>query len=275
MNSFGRALKLALAHRVNVLGCVLTSLAVAVLWGGNLTAVFPVVDVIMNDHSLPEWIDEKIAESDNEVAENQRWLAQLDQIHSNDPAAIKERVAKEIKLGEAELEDHQAACGQGVWNDIQIAEQTRLTKFIENLQELEKLRRRDQAGEEGRRRTESCVRSNQSVSKAGRSVSPGSRPTLIAGCRRRRFTTLVLVCVFVLVANGAQDRLSDLELRSSSSRIGKQRGAMTCATTIYRQVLRLDMANFTEQGRGDLMNRCTSDLGSRAAKACSGCSARR
>ena len=30
----------------------------------------------------------------------------------------------------------------------------------------------------------------------------------------------------------------------------------------YRQVLRLDMANFTEAGRGDLMNRCTSDLNS-------------
>ncbi|MEX0611568.1 MAG: ABC transporter transmembrane domain-containing protein, partial [Pirellulales bacterium] len=30
----------------------------------------------------------------------------------------------------------------------------------------------------------------------------------------------------------------------------------------YGQVLRLDMANFTEAGRGDLMNRCTSDLNS-------------
>ena len=48
MNSFGRALKLALAHRVNVVGCILTAIVVAVLWGGNLTAVFPVVDVIMN-----------------------------------------------------------------------------------------------------------------------------------------------------------------------------------------------------------------------------------
>src|SRR3954469_13818930 len=30
----------------------------------------------------------------------------------------------------------------------------------------------------------------------------------------------------------------------------------------YSQVLRLDMANFTETGRGDLMNRCTTDLNS-------------
>ena len=68
MNSFNRALRIALAHRVNVRCCLLTSIVIAVLWGGNLTAVFPVVDVIMNDQSLPQWIDQKIAESEREVA---------------------------------------------------------------------------------------------------------------------------------------------------------------------------------------------------------------
>jgi ATP-binding cassette subfamily B protein/subfamily B ATP-binding cassette protein MsbA len=33
-------------------------------------------------------------------------------------------------------------------------------------------------------------------------------------------------------------------------------------TDFYRKVLRLDVANFTESGRGDLMNRCTTDLNS-------------
>ncbi len=42
----------------------------------------------------------------------------------------------------------------------------------------------------------------------------------------------------------------------------------------YSKVLRLDMANFTESGRGDLMNRCTTDLNS-ISQACSACSARR
>ena len=63
MHNFTRALKVALAHRVNIAACVFTSAVIAVLWGGNLTAVFPVVEVIMNDHSLPDWIDLKIAEA--------------------------------------------------------------------------------------------------------------------------------------------------------------------------------------------------------------------
>jgi len=60
MNQFGRALTLSLNHRFNVMACIFSSLVVAVLWGGNLTAVYPLVNVIMNDHSLPEWIDEAL-----------------------------------------------------------------------------------------------------------------------------------------------------------------------------------------------------------------------
>ena len=47
MHNFKRAFKLALAHRLNVAVCVVTATIVAVLWGGNLTAVYPVVEIIM------------------------------------------------------------------------------------------------------------------------------------------------------------------------------------------------------------------------------------
>ena len=63
MHNFKRAFKIALRHRFNVVACVFTAAIVAVLWGGNLTAVFPVVEVIMNDHALPDWIDQKIDEA--------------------------------------------------------------------------------------------------------------------------------------------------------------------------------------------------------------------
>src|SRR5262249_52963414 len=66
MHNFKRAFKLALAHRFNVAVCVLTATIVAVLWGGNLTAVYPVVEIIMNDHALPDWIDQKSDEAQRE-----------------------------------------------------------------------------------------------------------------------------------------------------------------------------------------------------------------
>src|SRR5262245_11994852 len=124
MNSFGRAIKLALAHRANVLGCVLTACAVALLWGGNLTAVWPVVDVIMNDSSLPQWVDQKIVEGNKEIADNEQWLTRLDQLQSKDPEEISAAISAEIEHCQTELADH-IEKSSGVWNDIQIAEKTR------------------------------------------------------------------------------------------------------------------------------------------------------
>ena len=103
MNQFGRALKLSLNHRWNVAACILSSLIVAVLWGGNLTAVYPLVNVIMNDHSLPEWIDEKITESDQEVADNTRLLEVLNKLPATKTDELNEALQNEITDRQAEL----------------------------------------------------------------------------------------------------------------------------------------------------------------------------
>src|SRR5436305_12576437 len=97
MRNFSRALKLALSHRVKIAACVFTSIVIAVLWGGNLTAVFPVVEVIMNDHSLPDWIDQKIAESQVEIDDSTRWLTQLQKLDSSTPDKNPERIQTEIE----------------------------------------------------------------------------------------------------------------------------------------------------------------------------------
>jgi ATP-binding cassette subfamily B protein/subfamily B ATP-binding cassette protein MsbA len=255
MHHFGRALKLALAHRTNVAACVLTSLAVALLWGGNLTAVFPVVDVIMNDHSLPEWIDEKLAESDKEVAENRRWLAQLEQLVASEPAEVRERVDAEIEQRQADLAEHKKHSA-GVWNDIQIAEKTRLTKFIARLEALEKLPAEKVALSVQAERTyaEHQVDVYESRAARFRWLSPFAHRWLPT----TPFTTLVLVCVVVLVGTVLKS-LFRIWNQILTVRLGNIVG-YDLRIDYYRQVLRLDIANFTEAGRGDLMNRCTSDL---------------
>ena len=86
--------------------CVCTAVIIALLWGGNLTAVFPIVEVIMNDHSLPEWIDQKTEEAQLEVSDAQRWLAQLEKIKGGDPQGIKSKIEAEIDRRSAELAEH-------------------------------------------------------------------------------------------------------------------------------------------------------------------------
>src|SRR5262245_6167129 len=106
MHNFVRALRIAFAHRVNMVGCVLTSLVIALLWGGSLTAVFWVVDVVMNDQSVPDWVEQKIAESEREVADDDRWLAQLSEIAASEPDKAQQRLLAEIDHRKEELANH-------------------------------------------------------------------------------------------------------------------------------------------------------------------------
>jgi len=257
MNSFQRALRIALAHRVNVVGCALTSLAIALLWGGNLTAVFPVVDVIMNDQGLPQWIDQKITESEREVAEASRWLAQLRELQSSEPSKIRQQIGLEIAQSKSELESHIRRSAE-TWNDVQIAEKTRLTNYIERLQRLEAL-----PAEQIVPRIAHEIRNLEHRHKVY--AERADRFRWIAPAAHRwmpltPFRTLLVVCLVVLVCT----ILKGVVRIWNGILVARLGHAVSYELRVkfYHQVLRLDMANFTEAGRGDLMNRCTSDLNS-------------
>jgi ATP-binding cassette subfamily B protein/subfamily B ATP-binding cassette protein MsbA len=69
---------------------------------------------------------------------------------------------------------------------------------------------------------------------------------------------LLVVCLFVLVCTivkGIVRVWNQIVVVRLGSIVGYD-----LRMDFYRKVLRLDMANFTEAGRGDLMNRCTTDL---------------
>jgi subfamily B ATP-binding cassette protein MsbA len=63
MNHFGRALKSTLRYRGTVAGTFLFSCLVAVLWGGNIGALYPVIQVAFQGRSLQSWVDGEIHRS--------------------------------------------------------------------------------------------------------------------------------------------------------------------------------------------------------------------
>ena len=69
MSNFLRVIRIALRHRLTVVAAVLCSLVVAVLWAANITALYPIVDVVMAGKSIPEWTTENIATTEQELAE--------------------------------------------------------------------------------------------------------------------------------------------------------------------------------------------------------------
>ena len=72
------------------------------------------------------------------------------------------------------------------------------------------------------------------------------------------FATLMIVCGLVLIGTLLKClfRVVNMVL---AARLGYLVG-FDVRKEFYRQILKLDMKSFNEQGRGDLMNRCTSDL---------------
>jgi ATP-binding cassette subfamily B protein/subfamily B ATP-binding cassette protein MsbA len=74
------------------------------------------------------------------------------------------------------------------------------------------------------------------------------------------FGTLIVVCLFVIVVTVVKG-LFRIWNGIAVSRLGCQIG-YDLREQFYSKVLRLDMSNFTEAGRGDIMNRCTTDLNS-------------
>ncbi|MBL9082711.1 MAG: ABC transporter ATP-binding protein [Planctomycetales bacterium] len=77
MNNFGRSLKLALRYRWTLVGSVLAALAVAVLWGGNIGAVYPLVEISLKGETLRNWSERQVDGYRKQVADDDAELARL------------------------------------------------------------------------------------------------------------------------------------------------------------------------------------------------------
>jgi ATP-binding cassette subfamily B protein/subfamily B ATP-binding cassette protein MsbA len=200
MSNFSRALAIALRMRLNVAGCVATSLMVSVLWALNLAAVWPIVDAVMQDMSVPQWVNAQVVdiELDIQSAVDQRrslWR----QAAATSPEN-HDRLRRQIRHEADQVEIHQKRLARVLW----------FRPYAER-------------------------------------YLPGTP-----------FETLCLVCIAVLIGTLVKNVFRVLNV-VLVARLGA-RVAMDLRNEFYRRVLKLDMADFSDNGRGDLMTRCTSDL---------------
>src|SRR5208283_5253461 len=63
MSNFGRVVRLALQYRLTFAGAIASALVVAVLWGANIGAVYPFVEVVFEGKSLQQWVDREIGKA--------------------------------------------------------------------------------------------------------------------------------------------------------------------------------------------------------------------
>ena len=101
MNNFFRALRIGTRYRSTLLALILSSLAVAVLWGGNLGTVYPIVGVVLKQRSLRDWVDESL---DNTLARRNTSQQTIDEILATlpgvdgvDAAARESRLDRDVR----------------------------------------------------------------------------------------------------------------------------------------------------------------------------------
>jgi len=77
MKNLNRALWMTLKYRWSLVGSFICCLCVAVLWGANLGAVYPFVEIVLHDKSLHEWVDGRSEKSVSAIAELESEIAEL------------------------------------------------------------------------------------------------------------------------------------------------------------------------------------------------------
>ena len=75
--NFGRVVRMAIRYKFTFAASIFSALVVAIFWGLNIGAVYPVVEVIFQDQSMQQWIDGKIAEGKKTTAAKSASLEQL------------------------------------------------------------------------------------------------------------------------------------------------------------------------------------------------------
>ena len=73
--NFLRTLRMAFRYRFTLVGATLTALGVAVLWGGNIGAVFPFVKVVLEGKTIQAWVAEEIDRSGQAINEFDKQIA--------------------------------------------------------------------------------------------------------------------------------------------------------------------------------------------------------
>ncbi|MFV0442662.1 MAG: ABC transporter ATP-binding protein [Planctomycetaceae bacterium] len=74
-----RAIKLGFAYPRQLFGSILLACLAAACWGGNIAAVWPVLQVSLQRQSMQDWSSQRIADSQQRVTQLQEQIAQLDQ----------------------------------------------------------------------------------------------------------------------------------------------------------------------------------------------------
>ncbi|MGE0607029.1 MAG: ABC transporter ATP-binding protein, partial [Pirellulales bacterium] len=253
MQNFARALKLALRHRWSFLGSLTCALMVAILWGGNISAVYPFVEVIFKGQSLQEWATAEIERSDDQAREFRGRVDQIQGWQSLDDgqlsaAMVADRNTVRLELAAAE----RAKNGTSASRQLVEGLRRRETEAQWLAQQPADVQREKLASE--LRLAETRLASEERAAGWYRRVLPYAQRYLPT----EPFATLVWVLGLLMLGT-----LLKCGFMIGNSMLASRLALLVTfnlRTDFYRRTLQMDMATFNNDGVGELMSRFTYDM---------------
>lgn len=113
MRNFIRVLRFSWAYRTRLIISAVAAVAVAVFWSLNLSAVYPVLQILSTDRNLHQWADEQIAEYGARANDPERkrkiglWREQLQRVGAQPDAPDRDNQRRRLSRDLADLEAEQ------------------------------------------------------------------------------------------------------------------------------------------------------------------------
>jgi ATP-binding cassette subfamily B protein/subfamily B ATP-binding cassette protein MsbA len=96
MNYFARALKDALRYWKTLALALLCSVGVASLWGANIAALFPIIEVTLHGESLQDWNRRRITQAETNIAKCEQQIAAASQQLAQAPPQERVKLSQQL-----------------------------------------------------------------------------------------------------------------------------------------------------------------------------------
>ena len=100
MNNFGRVLRISCRHYWSIAGILLTSIVIAILWGANISALYPLVEIVFDGKSLHDKYDEVLAENRDKTLELENQIANLTELAKSAEPAKRHAIEDDLSAAQ-------------------------------------------------------------------------------------------------------------------------------------------------------------------------------
>ncbi len=237
MKDFYRVLRLAFRYRLTFVLSLVCALGVAVLWGTNIGAVYPFVEVAFRGESLQDWVNGRIATARQAIDDKNQQIDRYRALLDRAPAEQDELLGNWI---EAQREGPSAESAVAIRKCRALLAKTGSQRRRAIAVEIDLARSRVQAEE-------------IAAGRYGR-----IKPYIDIYLPHDPFQTMLLIASFLLVGTVVKD----LFLIGNSILVARlaHLTMFDLRKLFYRRTLRMDLATFGEEGTADLMARFTFDM---------------